>query len=266
MASHEDRGKEQRKSYRCPVAPAQQEAELRFRGRRLPVRLYNESAGGFAACAEQDPGLKPGDLAELLQGTDSVLVRVTHVGKIEPQPGSTVGATVYRIGLDRTPDAPPQKEQGPSRQGRRRRAGNMSWFLPARNSATLSAAVSLLVAVGLAVGLAVLIRRNHPLAQYLYSGHAPPALGAIHDDVALPPKSRLAEVAPELGMSDAQQRQVREAAEALARALADLDAHWQQTDSRDRPKMQARLWEATEKEILRTLKDEDRKRWEPILR
>jgi hypothetical protein len=266
MASQDDRRNEQRKSYRCPVAPAQQEAELRFRGRRLPVRLYNESAGGFAACSEQEPDLKPGDTVELANGTDSFPVRVAHVGRIEPKPGVAVGATVFRIGLDRMDSAPPPSEKK-NQAGQYQPSRATLRLLPTNVSAVVvSTAVSLLIAFALAAGLAYLIRQNHPLAQYLYHGHAPQALGSTVGDAAPTPKSPLAEVAPELGLSDAQQRRVHDAAEAMASAFADLDPLWRHVDARDRSKKQAQLWEAAEKEILRTLKDEDRRRWEPILR
>jgi hypothetical protein len=167
MSGYEGRGQEKRKSFRCPVAPGGEDAELLYGRRRVPVQLCNQSTGGFAALLDRDLGLKPGDLTELVTAAGSFRARVAHLDKSDPSPDGPVEAA-FRVGLERVEDTAVSPSDN-GRAGKRLGPRILERFLAGNVSLALrSALVSLAIAVALALVLAVLIRWNHPLARHFY--------------------------------------------------------------------------------------------------
>ena len=100
-----DRGFDQRKSYRCPVDQTHAAAELAVGRRRVPIRLYNESSGGFAAVADSDPGVSLGDVVGLRTCNGTFEVRVAHVSRVETPAGENrIRPPQFRLGLERLRD------------------------------------------------------------------------------------------------------------------------------------------------------------------
>jgi hypothetical protein len=108
---------EQRKSYRYSVPSLRQDGELRFGEFRLPVRLLDQSAGGFAAMSRQPPGVEIDSAGLLRAGDDWHEIRLINVTPMEP-PESEETSTpedqgqCFRLGLYRLGDAfdPDKKE------------------------------------------------------------------------------------------------------------------------------------------------------------
>ncbi len=68
-----------RKSFRCPLADADFDSELRIDQERYPVAVVDESSGGFGVLVEGAPPLRPDDSAWLRHRSGWSEVRVVHV-------------------------------------------------------------------------------------------------------------------------------------------------------------------------------------------
>jgi len=144
---------DQRKSYRIVLAPLQ-EAYLTLGDRSLPVRLLDQSAGGFGVLCPGDPKVVPGDLARL-QVEDTVFeVRVASVRPHKPLLSAAVAAgesdrpqplTAFRLGLERIRDLGPSDHP-------RRQAKRPDWWPWRQSGRTVSALPA--AAVGVALLLA----------------------------------------------------------------------------------------------------------------
>jgi hypothetical protein len=108
---------EQRKSHRYFVPSLRQEGELRFGQFRLPVRLLDQSAGGFAAMSWQPPGVEIDSAGLLRAGDDWHEIRLINVTPMEAPESEETSAPddqgqCFRLGLYRLGDAfdPDKKE------------------------------------------------------------------------------------------------------------------------------------------------------------
>jgi hypothetical protein len=93
-----------RKSVRCPLVGTN-DGELEFSPeKRVPVRIENESAGGFGIYCNADVSLWENEVLMLYRGADVYEVRVAHVSEVEVPRRSEEPEPEWlplRIGLER---------------------------------------------------------------------------------------------------------------------------------------------------------------------
>jgi len=248
-----DRDIEQRKSFRCGVADAQQDAELKVGRRLIPVRLFNESSGGFAAWAERDLGVTAEDVVQLFTNAGGFEVRVAHVARIEPEDAK--GEPLFRVGLERLHEL-----EFPSDRLRRRRRA-LGWL---RLGALLPSSVSVVVILTILIlaivtgGVAVLRKPRPPESRGFVQRECQPRQPA-HGRA-----DSLAKGVQQVTLSKAQQERIRQIAEMTARAFQELDSRWKNDTPEQRARRQQLLLEATRREILSLLTEEQRERWQSV--
>jgi hypothetical protein len=76
-----------RRSFRCPVADANQSCQLKVGSQFLPVTLQDESAGGFSVLVDRPLHLKINETAELQTSAGRFEVSVVHVTHVPPPEG-----------------------------------------------------------------------------------------------------------------------------------------------------------------------------------
>jgi len=252
---------ENRRSFRCNVPESQREAVLRVGRRRLAVRLYNESAGGFAVWCERDPALAPDDRARLFTVFGTFEVRVAHVGELESDPpaeepdGESPPSTPpsrFRIGLEVLGEL--DKDFRAPRTGTRR----LSEWSTASSPFALGVLVTVLAA-SVVVGAVT-------AARWLISpaaAHIVPFLSSAEPEVStgqLRPRA----VARTLRLNDVQRDRLVTIAETAAGALRQLDELWRYDPPAERTRKQRLLLEATRREIMSMLTREQQRRWEAL--
>lgn len=246
-----ERANEQRKSFRCRVPEQRKEAEIKVGRRWVALKLFNESAGGFAAWTEQDPGVQVNDLVQLKSELGCFEVRVAHVGpvKASEKPGEEAGPS-FRLGLERVRDLNRdlQPEAGASKDHRRRNLG--------RSGGVFVAAATVLV-VGVVMGAVGAAWRPVPggWRSWRQQSHAPTARSQ---------SVGLAEVVRELGLTQQQQHQILGCAEMTAQAIQELDVRWIHDTPEVRARKQVMLLEVAWQQILALLTEEQRQRWKEL--
>lgn len=240
---------DQRKTYRCRVPEGQEHAELQVGRQRTPIRLFNESAGGFAALVEGNPGIKMDDVLELITGMGRFEARVAYVSQVmQASSGKKHGEPLLRIGLERLGDLSPAArfEAQPDR-------ASTNW----PTMTVLAVGCVALVIVAVVFGTAALT--SGP------DGPVPPPPGVADGALAVPgvaAEPTPAETLSKIGLSDAQQQQIQEIAAVAAGTFHELDGQWNDDTPGQRARKQAMVWDAARREILDRLTDEQRKRWE----
>ena len=121
MNAHADTP-DRRKSFRCGVTNVRREAVLKVGPAAFPVRLLDESAGGFAVGAEAPINIDEGVAGELHTGLDAYAVRVASIVEIESaevqeEPEAETPAPVLRLGLQRLGEVEPAVHGGGSVRG-----------------------------------------------------------------------------------------------------------------------------------------------------
>jgi hypothetical protein len=249
------RGFDQRKSYRCPVDEAHQAAELVVGRRHVPIRLFNESAGGFAALADNDPRVSIGDVVGLRTCAGTFEVRVAHVGRVEPAAGNNQRPqATFQLGLERLRDLASLSElHARSAQ----RATALVRLLP--SSAVANVAIVLLLVAAAMNGVTMWCSAQTPVQ--------PQAAGALPMSQVKPggDDPALAATLGEVGLTPAQQARLRDVAATAAQALQDIDAQWQRDPPELRMRKQRALLGAVQGEILQSLPEEQRARWKALV-
>ncbi|NQU21386.1 MAG: hypothetical protein HQ567_08895 [Candidatus Nealsonbacteria bacterium] len=238
----------QRKSYRCQVPEGQEYAELQVGRRRTPIRLFNESAGGFAALVQANVRVKVNDVLGLSTTMGRFEVRVAYVSEvIQASSGKGQEEPLLRIGLDRLDDSSPSARSKP-------RPNHAKSNLPM--TTILAVACVALVIVAVVFGTAALT-----------SGPDGPVRlpDVTNGKLALPGPG--GEPAPaqelsEIGLSDAQHRKIQAAAAMAAKTFQELDGQWNDDTPEQRARKQAMVWDTARREILNRLTNEQQKRWE----
>ena len=115
IMSAEQPQNQRRQSHRFVVGDAVQ-GELVLADRsRWPVRLFDQSAGGFSVLTNGPIPVSPGDMLQLQTDSFCSEVRVVHAAEIEPDDGNGDASTPrFRLGLMRLGDLvkpPDEKEQ-----------------------------------------------------------------------------------------------------------------------------------------------------------
>jgi hypothetical protein len=264
MNSPKNRSQEQRKSYRCPVPTDHQQAELQIGRRRQPVRLINESSGGFAAWVDGDVGVATGSVLQLCTPAGDFLVRVVHVGIVGAGPtDSEDGKATYCLGLQRLEDvvgAPEEQRRGRFFQGSLHRT-----LFFAESKMGLALLATLFVAI---VGAGAVAAAIH----WKYLGQRPTRTGRGYSPtlaaaLKLPDgeEPTLAAVAQHLGLNAPQEAKVRRVIESAAETLGELDRRWQDDEPEVRARKQAIFFDAAWREVLQALTPEQRAHWEAVM-
>jgi len=252
-----ENGVNQRKSFRCPVPNSRREAELRVRRRRLPVRLFNESSGGFAAWANRDPGVKVDEVAQLFTAVGRFEVRVAHVAQLAPAEVGQHGAEpLFRIGLERL------RELNKPAEVPHWHSGRLEGLCSSRLVMLLVGVAFTLVLAAAAMGAVhILHRLNTP--QFAGWGDRGASLWQSHGAAECEPRC-LTETVQQLGLTRWQQKQIHQITEMTAHALQQFDAQLKDDDPDLRTRKQAMVLEAARAEVLNMLTDEQRARWESL--
>lgn len=236
----------QRKTYRIPVADAHQEAELRFRARAVPARLFNESAGGFGGVVCDAADLQVNETIELATAVGRFLVRVAYIEPIIVDQGAGAETAGYRIGFERLEGfaIEPQNAaaKAPTHPDEKRSF-----------SSAAIAGVVLLVALG---GAAI----SHFLEGF-WSDAAPKAQASTSAPAPLASSPAFLTVMRQVGLNRQQQERLAQTADQTVRLLQELDEMWKNDSAEDRRIKQALLIEAANQEIMRMLTDEQKARW-----
>jgi hypothetical protein len=250
------RGSDQRKSYRYPVDETHQAAELAVGRRRVPIRLYNESGGGFAARADNDPGVSLGDVVGLRTCNGTFEVRVAHVSRIEPAASDEPNPqAAFQLGLERLRELASLSELHPHTHNALH--GITSRFLPSSAVGTV-AIVLLLMAVAMN-GITMWCSAQTP-PQPWAAGASPASQAKLAGG-----EPAFAETLGEMGLTRAQQARLRDFAATAAQALQDIDAQWQRDPPEQRMRKQRVLLGAVQREILQSLPEEQRVRWKTLV-
>jgi len=252
--SLQQEGSEQRGSYRFAVPASQQEAELKVGRRRLPVWLFNESSGGFAAWAEKNPKVKPDDVVELFTVAGHFEVRVVYVARVELEAAEGEHAEeAYRLGLERlleletSPDVNTASRRLP---GRLRRPQIFSPHAMIVITLTLAIVATLIATANF------LPRTGSPVR-----GQSGAFNGEPRDSAPGAPRS-LKEVVRELGLNNVQQQRFHRVAEITAAAFKELDSLWLDDTPEERERKRAAVLDAALREVQDILNEEQRKKWE----
>ena len=110
---------EKRRDHRFNIPNSRQDGELRFGKIRLPIQLFDQSAGGFAAISWSPPGVEIGGTGLLRTGDDWYEIRLVYVTPID-HPDADEASTLdeqqqcFRVGLFRLGDTvdPDKKAEG----------------------------------------------------------------------------------------------------------------------------------------------------------
>ena len=79
--------------YRFTVPNSRQRGELRFGDIRLPIQLFDQSAGGFAAISLVPPGVEHRRHGSVVHGDDWYEIRLVYVTPIDhPDRGGSLNA------------------------------------------------------------------------------------------------------------------------------------------------------------------------------
>ena len=102
-------GSEKRSAFRCRVPASERESVLRVGRKRIPVRVLDESAGGFAVLVGRRPGVAADDVVRLWTDSGWHEARVVHVCEHEPaisdgNGGGERETPQFRVGLERLRD------------------------------------------------------------------------------------------------------------------------------------------------------------------
>jgi Spy/CpxP family protein refolding chaperone len=295
----------ERGSFRCRSGGPGRNAELRFNEQRLAVRLFDESAGGFAVVADRRPDLRRGDVVQLHLESAVFEVRVVHVDEMGPA-DSGACERVFRIGLQRLGECVTLEEGNTSR---------WRWLPailrdgdPGPHSPAFSVGFAL-AAVVVAVPLVLIVFAQHfhhftskpdaltaggenpgsrpsqPHAGSQSGRSAPPANSPNPPDRAgvssrepsptsdwmtmarLPGASAflVPQAIRELGLTGVQQQRIREIIDATTAAFRQLDAKSHRMSREEQSHREEKLLQSARAQSLDTLTPEQRERFQTLL-
>lgn len=294
----------QRRSFRCRIRGPARQAELRIGERHVPVRLFDESAGGFAVISKEPPGVDCGAVIQLHLDSGAYEVRVAYVGPAE-EVISSGEAPPLRIGLQRLRDLAVFRKDG---------RPNESWIrtflcrmIPGRPAGYGLAVLLVLLAIGIPLALFVPIprvepstthvlanvgnrlwswadgsnanRRSRPAAPLLKlpdwswpeldlgRSAGPSDILGLSSLARLPDGSGLlaAEMIRELELTDAQQRQIRQIVDGIADAVKSLDTKFVSRNRQDLSRLEECLIQDGRQQAIEVLTPEQRRHFEVLL-
>lgn len=298
-----ERASENRRSFRWRVPEEDGRAELRIGGRRIPVQLHDESAGGFSVTAAEFPDVKRSDVFQLHAGSRVFDVSLVHLSEQGPRNPGREGKT-YRIGLQRLGEVVRPPDAGPL--GQRLLSSALRRPSPSAHApASLSGAVLAVVVVAaplLFAGLfyyycrttldaasnesaraADLIARpsglasvDSPVGRLSAAGRTQTAGGASTASggasewatIARLPGAAALLASPtirELGITEDQQRRIRQIVDQTTDAFKQIDLHFRDMTRQDQSRLERKLLEAGREKALGLLTPEQRRRFQSRL-
>lgn len=237
---------DQRKTYRIPVSDDHQEAEIRFRGRAAPTRLFNESAGGFGGVVCDAADLQIDETVELATTVGRFLVRVAYIEPIIADQGAGAQTVGYRIGFERLEGFAPEPQKAEAK----------STPHPEEKRSFSIAAIAGCVLLVALVGAA----GSHFLESLWADGGAN-ARASAGTPAPLASSPAFLTVMRQVGLNREQQERLAHTADQTVRLLQELDEMWKNDPPEDRRIKQALLIEAANQEIMRMLTDDQKARW-----
>jgi hypothetical protein len=289
---------ERRKHFRFRTSGRRCQAELEFGQRRIPVQLFDESAGGFAVVVEKCPDFKRGDVLQLYLDSGVFKVGVVYVCEMEPAEPWRTGP-VFRVGLQRLAVVGMPPEEGQSRWSWLPAIGLRTGSRP--RTAAFAALLALAVVVVPVVLTAVLrqsgLRGSNLLSEWANReaslplqpeagspGSYPPGLpnrrGAAGGPWPSAPRTadwesfaRLSgasvflapQTIQELGLSEAQQHRIRQIVNKTTETLEQIEARFRGADRQDQARREERLFEEARKLAIEVLTPEQRQRFKALL-
>jgi hypothetical protein len=271
VAHTENPNSERRQSFRCPASGTVRGELVLADQSRWPVRLLDESAGGFAVLTEGPLPLAQGDVLELSTDSFCSQVRVAHSAEVNPSDGGANGAArQVRLGLVRVADfaAPENMEEG------RRRWTSRRTYLPDLNRNQLVTFLAVLAIPAIAIAVIGVLFSNP--SSLISSGNSSADESTSQDPIAVPKSVRgvplrastLVELPPddvkrllgaapfvttrvirELQLTDSQLRKIRRILDDTERAIA------QNREFR-------LLLDTAQQKVLNLLNSRQRQRWE----
>jgi hypothetical protein len=250
-----------RTAFRCNVPESQQEAVLCVGRRRLVVHLQNESAGGFAVWCERNPRIATDDEARFFTSFGKFEVRVAHVAAVESDPpgeepkGDLAPSTPprgFRIGLELLREMDP-RFRAPGEGG-----GPLGVPAIISSSFTLGVLMTLLIVAVIVGGVTAMTWLGSPAAAQFSLFQSP-----AEPDVSTG-QLRMIAIARTLKLSDVQRDYLVTIAENAAATLRQLDELWRHDPPAERARKQRLLLEATRREIMSMLTQEQQRRWEAM--
>jgi hypothetical protein len=186
VMSAEQPQNQRRQSYRFAVSdPAQGELVLADRS-RWPVRLLDQSAGGFAVLIDSSTPVGRGDVIQLQTDAFCSEVRVVYTIEIELADGTgnaSASAPRFRLGLMRLGDLaiPPDEHE----HGRRWTSWHVS--LPAANRSPISTFLGAILVLGtIFFGILFCTRSSQSPAVHFPTDQLQPAGQSLSKQNALP--------------------------------------------------------------------------------
>jgi hypothetical protein len=294
---------ERRKHFRFRTSGRRGQAELEFGQRRIPVQLFDESAGGFSVVVEKCPDFKRGDVLQLHLDSGVFKAGVVYVCEMEPPEPWRTGP-VFRVGLQRLAIVGMTPEEGQSRWSWLAALGLRTGSRPRTVAFGVALALAVVVIVVPVVLTAVLrwsglhganllsessdraaslplhpgagSQGSHP-ARPVGLPNRPGAAGG-----AWPSAPRAADwesfarlsgasvfLAPqtiqELGLSEAQQHEIRQIVNRTTETLEQIDARFRGADRQNQARREEKVLEDARKLAIEVLTPEQRQRFEALL-
>ena len=299
-----DEARNQRNSFRCPVAESRRQCALVVGKKRLPVRLLDESAGGFAVLADAPPWVTENQRVQLVTDAGWFHVGVIHVRQVDPDDaakGASAGAEGpwFRIGLCRLGEVESAAEDAALCPAGFGLHFSLAKWCPSNSGSMVVVGVLFTLAlIVLPLALMPTFKRNDGwwlkrLAPWdgprssasAASGDAPfgsssaggrsagsastwaGAPWSLRDTARRLPGATpltLPEVVRTLKLTDAQQKKIRLVIDATTQAVRDLDSQLQGRQRQQLSTIRAQAFEESLKKALKVLDSEQRARWEAL--
>jgi hypothetical protein len=301
-----DETRNQRESVRCPVTESRRQSVLVVGKTRLPVRLLDESAGGFAVLADAPPGVTENQRVQLVTDSGWFDVGVIYVRQVDPDDvanGASASAEGpwFRIGLCRLGEVESAAEDAALCPAGFGLYFSLAKWCPSNSGAMVVVGVLFTLAV-IALPLAIMgtFKRNDDWSlkrpaswdgprssASAASGDAPfgssSAVGrsagsastwggapwSLRDTARRLPGATpltLPEVVRTLKLTDAQQEKIRLVIDATIQAVRDLDSPLQGRQRQELSAIRAQAFEESLKEALKVLDSEQRAQWEALIK
>jgi hypothetical protein len=250
------------------------EGELKVGSVRLPVRLLDQSAEGFAVLSDEPLDVEVDDLGELRIEAGWFSVQVANT--IEVRPAKTDGLaeaenspSTFRVGLRRLGELDLAREDGSSLAGRCIRF-LLAWFF---RSGVSMVEMAIILALAVTAGLVVVTVLLWTMDQLLVESATQPSNRASTSSVSPraagrkpqrpTPQERSAMPKEATGgqLSVAETEQVHQLVRGTGEAIRESSMRWQESSRQEISQQRAKILADARQEALKMLTEEQRARW-----